>query len=349
MTPSITTSMAVTTRPIAIAMVVLLGSCQQPGLQTDPTADLADKETSSLQKISETESTTDNHSVSSVLGQVTAEVTLQPKNPQIGDLLTLKLEVTAPQQKVLTMPKFGEALGRFVVQDFHPSQVEKAGKRYWRQSYVLQSPPSGLHRIPQLRIGFTDDSLQQRELLTDEISFRVRSVIPEGEIAPKLKPAPGTLPLSKVSTGRITWLLLAVGGLVLGLIFLVRRKSTRRSSSRENPFAIATKKLSHLQARGMPEAEQTQAWYVELSTIVREYIEGRFAIRAPELTTEEFLTVANQSKVLTAAHRTLLRDFLASCDKVKFARHTPVSQESTMALENALRFVTDTKPVEDAP
>ena len=54
-------------------------------------------------------------------------------------------------------------------------------------------------------------------------------------------------------------------------------------------------------------------------SIIRRYLEDRFELRAPELTTEEFLTVAGTPVLLSHEHQKLLRDFLRQADLVKFA------------------------------
>ena len=88
-------------------------------------------------------------------------------------------------------------------------------------------------------------------------------------------------------------------------------------------------------------------WYVELSDIVRRYVEERFALRAPELTTEEFLFEAGRSAELSSSHRGLLSDFLERCDRVKFARYTPGADESRQAFEVAERFLAESRAPED--
>lgn len=55
------------------------------------------------------------------------------------------------------------------------------------------------------------------------------------------------------------------------------------------------------------------------SDVLRHYIEARFALRAPRLSTEEFLYEAERSPVLDAGRRARLAKFLFRCDRVKFA------------------------------
>jgi hypothetical protein len=57
----------------------------------------------------------------------------------------------------------------------------------------------------------------------------------------------------------------------------------------------------------------------EASDILRGYIEARFGLRAPKLSTEEFLYEAERSERLDADARARLAEFLFGCDRVKFA------------------------------
>jgi hypothetical protein len=83
--------------------------------------------------------------------------------------------------------------------------------------------------------------------------------------------------------------------------------------------------------------------------IVRRYLEDRFALRAPELTTEEFLSEARRAADLTPAHRDQLTSFLEGCDRVKFAGYRPDADESLATLRAARAFVEDTRAVAEPP
>ena len=122
---------------------------------------------------------------------------------------------------------------------------------------------------------------------------------------------------------------------------LRRRRSPERT--RASAFERASGRLARLRAGGLPEGAGADPWYVELSDIVRRYVEERFSLRAPELTTEEFLLEAGRSAELSAPHRALLSDFLERCDRVKFARYRPGAGESREALEVAERFLAESR------
>ena len=103
--------------------------------------------------------------------------------------------------------------------------------------------------------------------------------------------------------------------------------------------------LRPLEDRGAPNIETADAWFVELSSIVRRYLEQRYDIRAPEMTTEEFLNVATARPELREDHRELLTQFLERCDRVKFAGYRPEADESIATLKAARGFVEDTRAI----
>ena len=78
-----------------------------------------------------------------------------------------------------------------------------------------------------------------------------------------------------------------------------------------------------------------EEFYTRLADIVRQFIEGRYGLRAPERTTEEFLAEAT----LPERQLALLRTFLVEADLVKFARHRPGPDDRARAFAAAENFV----------
>lgn len=289
-------------------------------------------------------------------GPVTARVTVSPAAPLLGDPITLTLEVTAEPGVELHMPAFGEALGRFEVTGFEPRERRTtAGGTVASQRYTLEAPMSGRQTIPELLVEFVDrrpstsaaDREAIRELYTEEIPLEVASALPEGALASALRPARGPLDESAALAGPPSRAGFVAAAAVLGagalasLALLIAR--ARRRRARASAFDVAIGRLAALEAGGFPRAEAADAWYVALSDVVRRYIEDRFALRAPELTTEEFIREAGRSPDLNPAHRALLREFLERCDRVKFAAYRPGESESREALGAARRFLEETR------
>ena len=284
-------------------------------------------------------------------GPVRATVSLTPAEPRLGDPLVLTLVVEADAKVTVEMPEFGDALGRFDIVDFAPREetAEDGGTRA-SQRYTLQAPMSGRQRIPRLRVEFLDErdgqpEARPRELLTDELGFTVASVLPEGPISAELLPARAALPELQGPWWQRHWPWLAAGvaalvALGVGVVLWLRRAEER---ARLTAYDRALARLERLERRGLPKAAEQDGWYVELSDIVRRYIEARFGLRAPELTTEEFLLEAGRSAQLSKPHGELLSAFLERCDRVKFARYHPGEGESQEALDLAKRFLRETR------
>ena len=81
----------------------------------------------------------------------------------------------------------------------------------------------------------------------------------------------------------------------------------------------------------------------EVSNTLRYYLEERFNLRAPERTTEEFLIELQTSRHLTPDQKQSLREFLQSCDLVKFARFEPTETALRQLHDAALRLVDETQ------
>jgi hypothetical protein len=285
-------------------------------------------------------------------------VELTPPAPRLGDALTLTLTVEAEPGVTVEMPAFGEALGRFSIVDFTPRErTEPDGHTVASQRYTLQAPMSGKQRVPPLRIEFLDERTGQaasdepgeyREVLTDELAVTIASVLPEGAVTDELRPLRPALP---ERGGSHRWVaafvaLVVVAGMLV-LSYFLRQYTLRRA--RITAYDKAMDRLTALERRGFPASGEADAWYVELSDIVRRYLEDRYGVRAPELTTEEFLQEARRSAELDRVHRELLSSFLEQCDQVKFAAYHPEQSESRQALATSRRFLEETRIVPDGP
>ncbi len=138
------------------------------------------------------------------------------------------------------------------------------------------------------------------------------------------------------------WLLLLVAVLALAYWLWKRRQSTDATNSPPppTPYELAIRALQRLREENPPVEE----FYTRLSDIVRHYLEGRFHLRAPERTTEEFLYEVAQDNTLAQEHKDLLGAFLQESDLVKFARHHPEQSDMQRALDAGEKFVNDTQP-----
>ena len=113
---------------------------------------------------------------------------------------------------------------------------------------------------------------------------------------------------------------LAVLAAILAIVYLVVRKiRTMVRIHRMSPIERAMYELELLLKKGLPGRGFYKDFYVELTMVVRRYIERRHAVRAPNLTTDEFLSAARENPAFTREAIAELKNFLESADMVKFA------------------------------
>lgn len=143
-----------------------------------------------------------------------------------------------------------------------------------------------------------------------------------------------------------SWLWALLAALVVGVVmFIQRRNAARRAAHGAQVAAHAHEDaLAELErARALMSPENSRPYGIEVSAIVRRYIERRFSIVAPRRSTEEFLIEAAASAKMEPAHRQLLAEFLGTCDFLKFARARAELSELEAQHQAAVRFVTETR------
>ncbi len=107
------------------------------------------------------------------------------------------------------------------------------------------------------------------------------------------------------------------------------------------PKDLARKRLER--ARTRIAADSSYDFSVEISDILRSFIEQQFGIKAVRQTTIEFLNEASQTSHFDLSHQDRLRDFLQTCDAIKFARVAAGTEESEALFEQASAFVEEVK------
>lgn len=143
----------------------------------------------------------------------------------------------------------------------------------------------------------------------------------------------------------LIFLALLIGGITAWVYFRKAkgRKIEEPPADTRSPWEIARDEFDALAGSGLLERREFKAYYSRLSDIVRKYFENRFRVRAPEMTTEEFLWSLEDSRDLTAGQKKALKNFLDSCDVVKFAKYVPRADEGKESFRLARELVEATK------
>lgn len=140
------------------------------------------------------------------------------------------------------------------------------------------------------------------------------------------------------------WYWLLGGALLIGLVlfFILRKKrqSTPAPPAR-SPAEEAFYRLSQLESQGMWQKGDIKGYYVELSDILRRYIERRYDFRAMEKTTGELMS-GIRSRIADSALQHALKSVLELSDMAKFAKASHSEADHRASIESAKRFVQQT-------
>lgn len=224
-------------------------------------------------------------------------------------------------------------------------QVERAaevpfGAGFWQRTVVTLTPlrgPGDL-TIPAFTAKSADGAVVAT---TPELRLQV---VGELDAADSPVEAPGGL----LELPRPWWMYAAgAAGLCLvgaGGWWWSRRRQAAPPAAVALPAHVrALRALGRLRSAPRTTPAEIERFYVDVSAVLREYLEERFALRAPERTTEEFLRELEGGDRLARQHRTALEQFLRQCDLVKFAAQLPGDAEHVATFAIAEAFVEGTR------
>ena len=133
---------------------------------------------------------------------------------------------------------------------------------------------------------------------------------------------------------------LAVLALALALVWwTVKKVHEAIRVHRMSPIQRAMYELEKLLGRGLPGRGLYKDFYVELTMVVRRYVQRQHGVRAPNLTTEEFFDAVRNSPTFPQGALDELIDFLRKADMVKFAGVQATPETTDAATESARAYI----------
>lgn len=142
---------------------------------------------------------------------------------------------------------------------------------------------------------------------------------------------------------------LVLAGLIALAVCLVRRRAARRdgTSARKDPaYIVALRELDKYRGEKYWAPEKQKAFYSGITDALKIYIDDRFSVDAPEMTTAELFDALKGSQDITPDLYGELKDLFETADFVKFAKHIVSNEDNARALPTAVRFVTSTYQAE---
>jgi len=260
----------------------------------------------------------------------------------------LRVEVKTPSDRSAAMPDLRDrVVGFSLAEDFaEEPRKEKDGSTVqvanWR---LVPEPCADVYKLrpfvvkasPKIYKARSDEGMYS--FVGGPVAFEkpaAREPVTGGMEADPKKDLP---PLSWKLVGLVSLALLAALALLAGLVAVVRYLARRVKEHRMSPIERAWAELDRLLGKGLPGRGRYKDFYVELTMVIRRYVQRKYGIKAPHLTTEEFFAEIAKSNNQTLKQSNNLQAFLESADMVKFAGVEATPEMADAATDSARGYL----------
>ncbi len=280
---------------------------------------------------------------------IEVKVSIDKSSVKIGDIISYTIKVDAASNVWFNIPSFSENIGGLAVYNWHKNE-----KEYHPNGRVTQTQTSELetylvddYEILPTNIIYAING-KTNYISGTPIYIEVTSVASTNDAFSGIRDIKGPVSIQSIIKKKSKMFLsviLAALLVTLTVILLVRkRKEAEKVVVPPTPaHIIAYTALKELEAKQLIEKNHIKEFYYELSNILRHYIEDRFALKAPERTTEEFLLELNNDINFPKEYRELLKKFLTESDLVKFANRAVTAENAHNAEDKTIEFIDQTK------
>ena len=283
---------------------------------------------------------------------VSATATIHPSTIQVGDEATVMLELRQKSDASrISWMAMADSFGRIeVLSAGKIDTLLKDKQTVYRQQIKVTAFDSGRLVIPPFRFAIQPQPGRGAAytLITDSLPLLVQTIAVD--TTKPFRPIKDVMKVPASWRDYIWYIVAAIVVLLLAfLLFYYAKQKKKANDIPPLPENISDKALRQLRA-----LEQQSLWqqgeegiknyYVALTDIVRNYIEVRFGVKAPEQTTDEFLAKAKNHPELKTWTQQLFT-LLHTADMAKFARAQPHEQQHYQAMQAAQQLVQQSRPV----
>jgi hypothetical protein len=267
----------------------------------------------------------------------------------IGDQTVLRVTAQIPGKSVISFPQLKDSIGKIkIVRGLKPDTAfdrKEPATETITHNYIVTSFDTGVYVIPELEFHTPTGTFK-----TGTVTLQVRSVPVDTTKAFYDIKQPFVVPYTFWDWLKDHWITVAIILVIIllatAIIYYLKNRPkevvTKKASPALSADAIALNKLYELRDKKLWQQNEVKQYYIELTDILREYLESRYHIRTHEQTTGEIFA-GLKNKDMPANERNNLKQLLTLADLVKFAKEEPSPAENEQSMEKAIVFIRQTK------
>ncbi len=274
---------------------------------------------------------------------LSAQASVDRASAFIGDRIRLTVDLKYRAGTQIDFPEFKDGkIGDFEIKD-SGREIKKglfAGDLI-RRWYYIAAYSVGKHQVPYIEIKYKKKGTgEPKSVRTRVLNINIESLLPKEKMPADIKDVKGPLFYFEIN-----WLIISGAIIILIIITgVVIYRFRKKPAPVKLPHETALEELEAAKGDFLKNSDLKE-YYALISDCVRRYIERSFKLKAPEMTTEEFLSSLRESTVLSLGQKDLLKEFLNACDLVKFAKYKPARSEMESVFVAARKFIEETKEI----
>ena len=277
-------------------------------------------------------------------GSFQLSVTTDTTRASIGDLISYKITTQNLGNKYFKIenPQFTEPLELRSSNLLYDKKEKVTGTEF-----IFSVWDTGMVSIPPITINlFNSDSLFDFSMETDSISIKVISLVNSTDNQ-AMKPIKGPIPIKSIFPIRMIILIMLSLVILFGLYFIYGKRianvydGEKVETNIDPADIIALKKLGSLSKESYDKTEKIKEFYINISHILREYIENSVYIKSLEMTTEE-IGRHRVSFPFNKKEIDNLLDILNRADLSKYAKSNPKKNICDYDLKAGKNFIINT-------
>ena len=275
----------------------------------------------------------------------------------VGDLVTLSLIVSHPEDSTVVVPRLEREWGAFEVQAQTSVQtvsiadgIRTAAKQFRVTLFAL-----GSYETPALPVSVRGPDGTVTRVSPDPIRLTVNSVLssPDDELKDLRPPADLSTPFWERPIILALIVVLALGLLGVAAFVLYRRlrgvdEPAGALPDLRTPWEVAIQELDRIASLDLPARGELKEHYTLVAAALRTYL-GATYLRdtsggnAEDMSTEEIATGIRQS-ALDLSNAGVVIELLQEADLVKFANHEPAVAQANQVVVQVRNVVEATTP-----